>query len=365
MENALRPVAEKYVGRWKHRLTLHFRVWPKFRETHEAIAKAKKIPINGIRITDYGKAEVWNQTCAGICGAVFEMGDDDFDILTAIPKAGARMPMYRKMVVHAPGTTDECVKKECWLEVPVFAYHESSERKISIWGDRWTGQSPHEVFGETPEDALGLAGVSYGKIVFIESDEDVDEDIICREVVENDAVVVLNRRPAPGSRGGVSTEMGRRLMERAMFWTVPGRGPCEDGGALRGYQFADRIVRWNRRIDKENRAENDVRRLARMHDSTRDKGRSARRRHFLESTVTRFAERIGWPRQRVMARFLDEGVVDWLMRSVDNVKPVRNRETAALLRGRVSDAVNALEFYYRAVESMGNGERGMGNGGAR
>ena len=130
-------------------------------------------------------------------------------------------------------------------------------------------------------------------------------------------------------------------------------------------EFADRIVRWNRRIDKENRAENDVRRLARMHDSTRDKGRSARRRHFLESTVTRFAERVGWPRQRVMARFLDEGVVDWLMRSVDNVKPVRNRETAALLRGRVSDAVNALEFYYRAVESMGNGERGMGNGGAR
>ena len=92
-----------------------------------------------------------------------------------------------------------------------------------------------------------------------------------------------------------------------------------------------------------------------MHESTREKGRSTRRRYFLENTVTRFAERIGWPRQRVMARFLDDGVVDWLMRSVDNVKPLRSREASSLLAGRISDAVNALEFYYRAVESMGNG----------
>ena len=41
METALQTAASKYIGRWKHRLTLHFRVWPKFRETHEAIAKAK------------------------------------------------------------------------------------------------------------------------------------------------------------------------------------------------------------------------------------------------------------------------------------------------------------------------------------
>ena len=352
METALQTTASKYIGRWKHRLTLHFRVWPKFKETHEAIAKEKLIPINGIRITDDGKAEVWNQTSAGICGAVFEMSDDDFDILTAIPKAGARMPMYRKMVVHTPGTTDERIKKECWLEVPVFAYPEATESKISIWGTHWSGRSPHEVFGETPEDALGLAGASYGKIVFIENDEDVDEELICREVVDNDAMIVLNRRPSPGMRGGVSTEMGCKLMAKAAFWTIPGREPWKDGGALRGYQFADRIVRWNRRVDTENREVDSEKRLAAMHESTREKGKSTRRKYFLENVVTRFAERIGWPRQRVMARFLDEGIVDWLMRSVDNVKAIRCRETPSLLRGRISDAVNALEFYYRAIETM-------------
>ena len=265
------------------------------------------------------------------------------------------MPAYRKMVVHTPGTTDIRVKKECWLEVPLFAYPDASEKRITIWGSSWSSTAPREVFGETPEDALGLAGAPTDRIVYFENDEDIDEDVICREVVEHDAMIVLGHRPAPGMCGGVSAEAGRKLMAKAAFWTVPGRQPWEDGGALRGYQFADRIVRWNRRFDVQNRDKAVETRLAAMHESTREKGRSTRRRYFLENTVTRFAERIGWPRQRVMARFLDDGVVDWLMRSVDNVQPQRSREASSLLAGRISDAVNALEFYYRAVESMGNG----------
>lgn len=59
MGTALQTAANKYVGRWKHRLTLHFRVWPKFKETHDAIAKEKLIPINGIRI---------NETAGRRCG---------------------------------------------------------------------------------------------------------------------------------------------------------------------------------------------------------------------------------------------------------------------------------------------------------
>ena len=68
--------------------------------------------------------------------------------------------------------------------------------------------------------------------------------------------------------------------------------------------------------------------------------------------MNRFAERVGMSRQRVMARFLDDGVVDWLMRSVEAIPPVPRRDADSLLRGRVGDAVEALEFYYRAVEGM-------------
>ena len=354
MSGELQTTASKYIGRWKHRLNLHFRVWPKWELTHKAILTEKDIPITGIRIDKKGHPELWHQKI-GRRAFVFEMDDADFDIIAALPKAGARMPMYKKMVVHAPGTADERVKKECWLDVPVFAYEKASERRITLWGSGWSVKSPHEITGDTIEDALGLAGLGKAKYVFIESDEEIDDDMILREVVENDALIVLNHRPAHGLRSGVSSRAGQRLVEKACYWTIPGRDPCEDGGALRGYQFPDRVVRWIRRIDPEKREDEASARLDSMHETTREKGRASRRTYFIENVVTRFAERIGWPRQRVMARFLDDGVVDWLVRSVDNIKPILYREASSLLRGRITDAVSALEFYYHAIEAMGGG----------
>ena len=357
----------KYTGRWRHRLKLVFRAWPKYKKAHEAIASMDQIRIAGVRMGDDGSGEVWSAGGRGAC--VFELSDEDFDTLTAIPKAGARMLMSNRggMVVRAPGTTDSRVKKECWLDVPVFAYHDAPEGMVTMWGDGWRAAAPHEIVGETPEDALGMAGAPCGRVVFFERDADVDEDLIWREVVENDAMVVLNRRPArPGGRG-VTAETGRRLLRKSLFWTVPGRRPWEDGGALRGYQFPDRIVRWTRRPDGGDTPENAAAHLRLMHETIRERGRASRRAYFLEETVARFAERVGMSRQRVMSRFLDDGVVDWLMRSVEAVPPVKGREASALLRGRVGDAADALEFYYRAVEAMaqGCGGRERGNGGAR
>ncbi len=345
--------ASKYVGRWRHRAKIVFRVWPKWREAHRAILSETEIPINKLRIGDGGIPELWHQK-KGTSAYVFEIPDDSFDLLVAMPKAGARMS--GKIVVRAPGTADSRVKKECWAEMTAVAYADAPARPATPWGRSWSSRAPHEIRGDTPEDALGLEGMGGGRIVFFEGDDDIDDDLILREVLENDAMIVLNDRPGRGRRVGVSSAAGRRLIEKAMFWTVPGRDPCEDGGALRGYQFPDRIVRWMRRVDPARRDEAAKSRLEAMHATTREKGRSARRRHFVENVVNRFAERVGVGRQRVMARFLDEGVVDWLLRSVENVRVVPCRETSALLAGRITDAVNALEFYYRAVESLGRGQ---------
>lgn len=364
MDDELQTTTGKYIGRWRHCTKLVFRVWPKWKLAHKAILTEKDIPITGIRIDKNGHPELWHQK-VGPRAYVFEMDDADFDMITAIPKAGAKT--MRDIVVHAPGTANERTRKECWAEASVLVYPKASERKTTPWGSSWNPRAPHEIWGDTPEDALGLAGLGGGRIVFIENDEDIDEEEILREVLQNDAMIVLNHRPAPGLKSGVSTRAGRRLVEKAMYWTVPDRQPWEDGGALRGYQFPDRIVRWNRRVAPEKREDVAAARLGSMHETTREKGRASRRTYFIENVVTRFAERVGMSRQRVMARFLDDGVVDWLVRSVDNIKPILHRETSALLRGRVTDAVNALEFYYRAVEglSRGNGEQGTGNGGGR
>ncbi len=344
----------KYIGRWSHRLALHFRVWPKWKLAHDAIKRETDFPINAMRIGEDGAPELWHQIEARNAH-VFEISDEDFDVIGSIPKAGARR--MRGMAVRAPGTLDSRVKMECWVEVPVIAYAKAPERIITPWGRKWNRRSPHEIFGETPEDALGLAGMGRPKIVFIEKDDDIDGEMILREVLENDAMIVLNRRKSEGGKSYVSVDAGNRLVQKAMFWTVPGRRPWEDGGALRGYQFADRIVRWSRQLDPENRAAARQSNLEKMHEASRAKGRSNRRQYFLDNTVNRFAERVGMSRQRVVSKFLGDGVVDWLMRSVDNVKPILFRETSAILRGRVTDAVNALEFYYRATESIKGEER--------
>lgn len=341
--------SSQFIGRWRHKHKLMLKCWPKWKLAYNAIQKEKLIPINGMRINEAGKAELWHQK-SGVRAYVFEISDDDFDLLTSIPKAGAEMG---KMVVHAPGSSDEKVKKECWVEVPVTVYPKAFTRKITPWGMGWNSCSPRELFGESIEDAFGLAGMAGVRTVFVESDDDIDEEVILREVVENNAYIVLGCRPDKQKRYGVTTEAGRRLIRKASYWVVPGRKPWEDGGELRGYQFADRIVRWIRRIDPSRREEVATLNLERMHASTRAKGVAVRRTYFLENTVTRFAERVGMSRQRVMARFLDDGIVEWLLRSVDNVKSVTARDAPTLLRGRVTDAVNALEFYYRAIEGMG------------
>ena len=87
------PIPHPFINRWKHRLNLHFRVWPKWKLTHQALATMKIIDIDGIRINDDGRPELWHKTANGECGYVFEISDEDFDVITAIPKAGARMPI--------------------------------------------------------------------------------------------------------------------------------------------------------------------------------------------------------------------------------------------------------------------------------
>ena len=128
--------------------------------------------------------------------------------------------------------------------------------------------------------------------------------------------------------------------------------PDEPGGALRGFQFQERVFRLNRRRTGEAWKEHLSSHMEMMHSQTREKGLTTRRTYFVEQTVTRFAERVGWPRQRVMSQFLDDGIIDWLLRTVESVPTVVNRDTETLLTAKVNQAVSALEFYYRAVEKM-------------
>lgn len=343
METRAEQTGSKYTGRWMHRTRLVFRVWPMYRETHLAIRQLTEIPVTGMMINDAGHMEVWHQIHSTKAYR-FEMSDDDLDVLSAIAVSPARMDAG--MVVKTPGSLDQHVRMDCWLEVPVTIYPDVPPRtKAGRYPSGMSTPYARTIRGETPEEAAEAAGISFRKILTIESDDDSDERLIVREIVENDALVVLGR--------GVTLRRARELMARAVYWVVPGRKPEEEGGALRGYQICDRFVRWVRRLSKETRAANSRERLQVMHEVLRENGRNIRRAFLVENTVNRFAERVGMSRQRVMSRFLEDGILECMVRSADQVTPIGFRDTPALMNARVTEAVNTLEFFYRTLEAMG------------
>ena len=138
----------------------------------------------------------------------------------------------------------------------------------------------------------------------------------------------------------------------------------EDGAAFRGYQFADRIVRWTRRVDEANRAGEAERRLAKMHDALRDRGRSIRRKYFLESAVTRStrsspttAPSRHWRESREARqarRDARQGADDLDARAVEGVEEARGGQGVS---ARLA-AVRALALYLDPdhAEMFGGGE---------
>ena len=335
-------MTSKFIGRWRHRDKLVFRVWPMYKETHRAIVTRKEIPIDGFMATKDGRMVAMYHS-KEVRECAFEVKDEDMELMAAASEAGARLRLD-EMVVLAPGTEDETTKKECWLEVPFDAYPNAPYRTSSDSMAKSDRTPLLRCVHATDIDAeLAKRGCDFDKVVVIETEDDIDEDLICRKVVEENAMIAF-------TANGVLGRRANEILRRARYWVVPGRRPEEDGGTFRGYQFCDRFVRWHYRIPEGERTARRGEHMERMHEVVREKGQATRRVYFTDQVVNRFAERIGMSRQRVASRFLDDGVIDWLARSADKVKPPAYREKEKVFMGKITAAVDALEFYYRAIE---------------
>ena len=335
-------MTSKFIGRWRHRDKLVFRVWPMYKETHRAIVTHKEIPIDGLMATKDGRMVAMYHS-KEVRECAFEVKDEDVELMAAASEAGARLRLD-EMIVLAPGTEDETTKKECWLEVPFDAYPTAPYR-TSCDSMAKIDQTPKLrcVSATDIEAELAKKGYEFEKVLVIESEDEIDEDVICRKVVEENAMIAFTANGVLGTRA-------KEILKRARYWVVPGRRPEEDGGTFRGYQFCDRFVRWHYRVPEEERAARQSERLDKMHKIVREKGQATRRVYFTDQVVNRFAERIGMSRQRVASRFLDDGVIDWLARSADKVKPRPFHDAKFTMSPLANKAVNALEFYYRAIE---------------
>ena len=169
-------------------MKLVFRVWPMCRETHLAIARMNTIPITGMMINKYGHLEAWHQI-HGVKAYRFELADDDADLLASVGCANAKL--CTDMLVHAPGTTDITVKKECFLEAKVDVYPDAAPRIGKHVSEDVTAPRITSINSEDLDTGLAGKGIKYSKVYVIESEDDFDEELLCREVVENDAVIVL------------------------------------------------------------------------------------------------------------------------------------------------------------------------------
>ena len=332
-----------FVNRWRHRDKLVFRVWPMYKETHRAIVTRKEIPIDGFMATKDGRMVAMYHS-KEVRECAFEVKDEDMELMAAASEAGARLRLD-EMTVLAPGTEDETTKKECWLEVPFDAYPTAPYRTRSDECRSTCHIAPKLSCITCPdiEAELKERGWDFDRVLVIESEGEIDEDVICRKVVEENAVIAF-------TANGVLGRRAKEILARASYWVIPGRRPEEDGGTFRGYQFCDRFVRWHYRCPAGERAARRSEHLEKMHEVVREKGLANRRVYFTDQVVNRFAERIGMSRQRVASRFLDDGVIDWLARSADKVTPPAYREKEKVFMGKITAAVDALEFYYRAIE---------------
>lgn len=344
--------AEKYVGRWKERLVLKFRVWPVGLEAQRLTWERTEIPVHGFLVNRWGKLEAayrfWMDPDSPDKKRgyrTFELSPEDVDVLAAVPLLDAKITL-KNLKIRAPGTSEGRERQVSWMKVPIVV-NRSKPMRVKMESHWYYSDSVPPVRrlkGPRLDALMEEAGLDPAKRLFIAKPQEVDENAILKAVTEDDAVIVFGE--------GVPRDVTRRIVARARWWVVEGRRPDAPGGLLRAYQFCDRFYRWVRHGvgPAENRLAHDRDHIAKMNEIWREKGRRTRRMYFVENTVNGFAKLVGMPRQKVMARFLDDGIVDWLLRSVDAIPPVQGRDAPTLLRGRVSDAVKALEFLYRAKD---------------
>ena len=360
-----------FLNRWQHTMTLTLRVWPREIRAHKLSVLGKEWSVDGMTFNVNEKLEVVHRL--GEKGfAAWELSNEDAETLMAAGTAGAKVGAMR---VRCPGTMAETNKKECWLDVDVTVYPEANDRKFTAasvftrevicpedeiegrlrqaWArsDEWV--VTHVRRTRSKERAAAFESTyeprTFSGFVLMERAPQIDVAAVARHILAGKVVLFRSQ--------DISAKTLGELRSKLNYYTVPGRKPEEDGGLFRGYQLGDGVVRWRWRCKAEDREANKVKVLQRMHKATRDKGQANRRTYFIGEVVERIAKQYGVSRQRVMARFLDEGIVDFLFRSYEAAvakgRIKIHSQPEVDLRGFVSEAVRVVSFIIDGLGKKG------------
>lgn len=356
----------KLTGRFRHNLRFSFRVWPRGAFAIRTALKAKEWSVDGMTFNSNAKLEVVHRF--GLKQfAPFELEDADAEKLASVGSANA---VLGKMVVHCPGTLLEDEKKECRLEVNVTVYpnaarcrpfhvgkslsldctdEEIPDNLRRIWdrmhtalvrAERVKCGRDHLAFVETIEP------YAYNGHVILDNPQLVNIDLLARQIILEGKAILFDASV-------FSMRMVNVVKKRLDYYVVPGRKPDEEGGLFMGYQLGGYVFRYHRRKWADfaaHRAEH----MRKMHERTRARGQVNRRDIFCRTVIDRIAHKYGTSEQRVMMRFIESGILDYLIRSyeaaaADGRLQIRG-DPLNDLRGFISKAVRVVSFIVEGLE---------------
>lgn len=350
-----------FVGRWRHLIRLDFRVWPRNAYARKAMRTMTEIPVHGFGLNVSGKFEAQHQL--GSCGyflAGFELSDDDAAILLSIGDSGAKLANLRLV---CPGTENENASLACYLRADVRLNRHAPHR--SKGHGRWKGcaapapipQSVRCFENEIVDHVrarLAQHGIPPEEVTGYElftNPAAFDIDTAVRAILSGKAAI-LQARYHNGKNGFTGRQIAE-IRRRLVYYTVPGRDPCEDGGFFRGYQMCDFVFSyWPRVMVDSGTLESAREHCRRMHEIHREKGRVNRRAWLVGETIERVAVRYGVSRELVTRRFNEEGIVPYLMKWADEVPfPKVMRQAKTLLCRHATNATDMASFIIDGLDA--------------
>ena len=347
------------------------RVWPQGKGAVRLSTMRKEIPVSGMWLNDAGHMEaVYRYGKNPNQYQSFELSDEDADKITAVAAANA---VLGDMTVHCPGTTDQSVKKECYLEVNVTvnpnatAYKpfltaqslalmccedEIPDRLRTVW-ERMHRAAVRKEFHRHGSKANAVVArmepYEYKGHVIYTNPQLVDIDLVAQQVMSGKAVLF--------SAGKFTGRMVGLIRERLDYYVVPGLKPEAEGGLFNGYQLGGYVFRYFPRTHLPEGVSRIAAHMKRMHQVRKDAGQANRRDIYIRTVIDRIAHKYGMSEQRVMMRFIESGILDYLVRSYEAAasdgRLYIHGIPSADLKGFINHSVRVVSFI---VEGLSDGE---------
>ena len=355
-----------WTNRYQHELTLSIRVWPQGERAFEESMSAPEWSVDGFSM---------NRDCH-MCAAhkfghrrffYWEMSDVDADRLACAGHAGAK---FGKMVVRTPGTKYNTAKMECWLEVPLTLNPKAWRRKNEIdpimrgteeeiarevqevWAmdNRRAGYWRGEYYGFTKaqqkEYVESLPVREFTGVDYIINPEIADLNLLAEAVMKGRAILVDRR---------LANRLDINEIDRALdCWRIPGAAPDAPGGEFNPLQLG-RSVFWceNASVPEWLRGDGEEAVKKYRTEAHYDKQRAKTQKHYIEKVTERVAKRYGISRDRVAARFIEEGFIDWMAEESEKIwddpKLAKFPGVDAKCQGPIGEAVKILTFCIDAM----------------